>query len=719
MAGLYLNLNCILRFAICLHLSVLGIAAQAPQRPTPEQDEVIRVFTDLVQTDFMVFDKAGRFVEGLKRENFQLTVDGNPMPIHSSDLIKAGAANEEAKLASARGETPKAGASPAAPPDRGRPIFFFVDDLHLTASSLDQTSKLLLRFIDQDLKQNDEAQIASASGRLGFLQQLTDNKAVMRKAVERLRVRSRSGRDLDHPPMSEFEALQVSRGDRDALEYFIGYLMRNRMMTRPSAEAEVNRRAALILEIAASSATTTLASLEAYVRAWGKLPGRKLVFLVSDGFFIDTRHSNTTERMRAIISAAARSGVVIYSIDARGLIATLNDASSQPAIDRTHRLQRARMGEIGQAQDVLNSLARDTGGRALFDNNNLHLAVENGLRETSKYYVVAWRPGRAGNTANRFRQMALTVIGRPDLTVRVRRGFLDVEPSPKKTNEAIASKAPEQPNETKLRDAIVTTQLNREIPISLSLNYFDAPTEGMTLSVSMQIPREFLPFETDVEKSGQIHLAGAVFDDQGQSKGGFRERITVRAAAGASEPGRDLAYTHNLLLQPGLYQVRVAALDVGSGHLGSTNSWVEIPDLAKRDFAVSSLLVGERAKPDIAETMGDIATLPDSIFLKVDRRFRRKALLRYVVFIYNATLSASQSKPDVVAQVQVLRDDQPVAATPLKQVVMDGTGDARRIPYAAELPLDDFPPGQYVLQFTAIDRIAKRSASQRVRFEVH
>jgi VWFA-related protein len=716
MARSYLNFNCVLRFAICLHFSFLGLAAQVP-RPEAEQDEVVRVFTDLVQTDFMVLDKAGRFVEGLKREDFQLTVDGNAVPIRFFDLIKSGTPNEEAQLAAARGETPKAGAGAPALQDRGRPIFFFVDDLHLTASSLDQTSKLLLRFIDQDLKQNDEAQIASASGRLGFLQQLTDNKAVLRKAVERLRVRGRSARDLEHPPMSEFEALQVDRGDRDAFEFFVGYLMQNRMMSRPTAEAEVRRRAAMILEQVASSTTTTLSSLEAFVKAWGKLPGRKLVFLVSDGFFIDTKHSNTTERMRSIISAAARSGVVIYSIDARGLIATLNDASRPPAIDRTHRMERARIGEIGQSQDVLNALARDTGGRALFDNNNLHLAVENGLRETSKYYVVAWRPERAGNNASRFRQVSLTVIGRSDLTVRVRRGFLDVEPT-KKTNESASSKAPKDP-ETRLKEAIVTTQSNREIPISLSLNYFNGPNEGMALSVSMQIPREFLPFESDPEKAAQIYLAGAVFDDQGQSKGAFRERITVRTAPGAREPQRDLAFTHKVLLPPGLYQVRVAALDLGSGHIGGTNSWVEIPDLAKREFALSSLLVGERAKSDSADTQVNNAALPDSIFLKVDRRFRREALLRYVVFIYNAAVSASQSKPDVVAQVQVLRNGQPVAATPLKHVALDGAGDSQRIPYAAELPLDDFPPGQYVLQFTAIDRIAKRSASQRVRFEVH
>jgi hypothetical protein len=46
-------------------------------QPQPSQDEeVVRISSDLVQTDVMVFDKSGKFVEGLKPEHFELKVDG-------------------------------------------------------------------------------------------------------------------------------------------------------------------------------------------------------------------------------------------------------------------------------------------------------------------------------------------------------------------------------------------------------------------------------------------------------------------------------------------------------------------------------------------------------------------------------------------------------------------------------------------------------------------
>ena len=41
-----------------------------------------------------------------------------------------------------------------------------------------------------------------------------------------------------------------------------------------------------------------------------------------------------------------------------------------------------------------------------------------------------------------------------------------------------------------------------------------------------------------------------------------------------------------------------------------------------------------------------------------------------------------------------------------------------RIPYAAEMALDTFPAGRYVLQITVIDRAAKTSATRRARFSV-
>src|SRR5918994_577479 len=90
---------------LCLVLACSILNAQTPEPSKQEPAEVLRVFTELVQTDVMVFDKQGRFVNGLTKDNFELKIDGKPKPIAFFETITSGSASEEAQLAAARGQS--------------------------------------------------------------------------------------------------------------------------------------------------------------------------------------------------------------------------------------------------------------------------------------------------------------------------------------------------------------------------------------------------------------------------------------------------------------------------------------------------------------------------------------------------------------------------------------------------------------------------------------
>jgi hypothetical protein len=85
----------ILLLTVALHAAA---AAQTPQ-PSPALPDVLRVNTELVQSDVMVFDKQGRVVNGLQRAQFELTVDGKPQPISLIEEVRAGTAKERIQLA--------------------------------------------------------------------------------------------------------------------------------------------------------------------------------------------------------------------------------------------------------------------------------------------------------------------------------------------------------------------------------------------------------------------------------------------------------------------------------------------------------------------------------------------------------------------------------------------------------------------------------------------
>src|SRR5437868_10369642 len=121
-----------LTLSLCAALLACGAAAAQTSQPTPpakSQDDVVRVYTELVQTDVMVFDKQGRFIDGLTKENFELHIDGKPRPIEAFERITAGS-DEETQLAAARGATTVNIKRPV-PLDRGRIVFFYLDDFHM------------------------------------------------------------------------------------------------------------------------------------------------------------------------------------------------------------------------------------------------------------------------------------------------------------------------------------------------------------------------------------------------------------------------------------------------------------------------------------------------------------------------------------------------------------------------------------------------------------
>ena len=208
----------------------------------------------------MVFDAQGKFVDGLTRDNFELRVDGKPVPITFFERVEAGAGKEEAQWLAAREQrVPKE----PAPTSYGRKVLFFVDDIHLSPTSVTQARSLISKYIDREQTENDEAQIVSASGRIGFFQQLTDNKIVLRHALERLTHYQRTGKDYDHPPMSQYHAFQIDRGDTETLNYFVDEMIKqNRLLTRPVATELVRNRAANMMRQSSHWVLKTLSALD-------------------------------------------------------------------------------------------------------------------------------------------------------------------------------------------------------------------------------------------------------------------------------------------------------------------------------------------------------------------------------------------------------------------------------------------------------------------------
>jgi VWFA-related protein len=684
------------------------------QKPSQQLEDILRINTELVQTGVTVLDKQGRFIDGLRRDQFELTVDGKPQPISFFEQVRTGSTRERAQFALLDRKSPREVEPATSINEVGRIIVFFVDDLHLSLDSLGRTRRMLAQFIENEMNDNDRVAIASTSGDVGFLQQFTDSKSVLKAAAGRLTHHPYNTRDMADvtTPMTEFMALTIERkDDPGVLDFYIEECLRQAYplkYTRAACEVEVKNRARLTLLQAGSVTLNTYASLESLMRSSSLLPGRKLVFFISDGFLLDTgpRNADPRGRLSQITDGALRAGVVIYTIDARGLFSGQLDATNNIPFDRENRLESASLREAPASQDALNALASDTGGRALRNQNYFDRWVNKILAETSDYYLLAWRPNNQEQTAGAFKSIAVSIIDHPEYTVRLPRGFLRANAAAPPKSSA-AAETPLQPHQ-ELQQALTSLRPKREIPNALSVIYLDTPEHGPVITASVQIANHALTYEAvDGKQLAAVEVAGVIVNDHGKPAASFQTRLSINAQA--SQSGFTI-YNYRAPISPGLYQVRIATRDNKSGQVGSAQQWIEIPNLALKRLSASSLILGVQ-NVGLAPAGGGGTS---QVQFSVDHRFARNGRLRFITFIYNAAPGLDgKSTLNISLQVRILRNGQIVRTLPLQRVI--ASPDLARIPWESDVLLETLPPGEFTLEVTVTDEIAKMSASQQTR----
>jgi VWFA-related protein len=571
-----LTLNALLLALVCSQQIFAQVRPQTPQRE--QTDDVVRVKTELVQTDVTVVDKRGRLVGGLKADDFELRVDSKLQPLAFFEEVLAGSVDEEKQLTAARKGDATAATRLQKPSttetDRGRIIFFFVDDVHLKADSLSRARSVLNHFVENKMMAKDRVAVVSTSGQIGFLQQLTDNKAVLREAIGRLNSKYNPETTASKVSISEVDAnLIANQGDRGLFAYLVEATMREFQNGTLSATTMVTNRVREINAESRLAELDTLSRLENLIRSSAPLRGRKLLFFISDGFVVDTKRSNGSDVMRRVVSEAARVGVVVYSLSTRPYsLGPGTDVSQNGYPDFSPRTATRSLAESKMPQEPLETLAEETGGRSYSNPSALDDGVDEALNESAAYYLLAWRPDDENQRAGKSR-LKVVVKDRPDLRVRMRRHFFDF-----RENQAVAKRAESTINaaDEDLKRALASLYPRRDLSPSISASFVNTADKGTVLNVSMQIDGESLSFDdAGGKQQAVVDVWGVAVDDRGQFSS-FKQKLDIPREVLAKD-GRFIKWRQALPLPPGLYQVRVAFRDRQTGRTGSAMTWIEIP----------------------------------------------------------------------------------------------------------------------------------------------
>ena len=679
-------------------LAFSSVWSQSQRKPSQEEpDEVVRITTALVQTDVVVTDKNDHPITDLKLEDFDLYENGKKQDIKFMEFVST----EEGRRA--EGERPAA-LPPGAEIPRDlsakevkRVVAFVVDDLTIPFADLATVRTLLRNFVDTEMRDGDLVAIIRTVGGKGLLQQFTSDKQLLRRAISQLNVATNPYMQFDNPGQQRFTSIPTAT---DAAEGGEGNFEDMGLTNTSDPNDEFQRLFRGLMSL--TTANFVISSLK-------EIPGRKSLVIISGGIPIfetannGSAYSNVSYLLNRLSDNAVRAGVVINTMDPRGLKASTGVASfvDTPGRSALGGPQDPTFGRGGGSDEMfglplagaaehlgLDTVAKATGGVSVINTNNFKAGLDKVLARSQSYYMLAYTP--AERFDNKFRKLEIKVK-RDGARVYAHRGYVaraDTARETRTKEEAIAA-------------AVTAPIAKRDIDVSANLELKPSTTKnGNQLDIHLRIDPSRLNFTQTADGHYQtsFDVVGFVYDQLGRVRGGFSETINTNLTPSNYQEAlkTGLTYSANTELPAGAFQIRAVVREAASGATGTVAHYVEIPDLSNGRLAMSSIFLFA-ADPSQPKS--------PPVALRAVRQLTHKQDLRYAALAYNAknTGAASELKAKVIiSQGSAILYQEPDAA-----VTVSGNSPATKI---GQIALAKVPAGRYVLTVVFTDPLADKKA---------
>ena len=660
-------------------------AQTTPPQTTPsdDKDDVVKITTNLVQIDAVV-TKDGKPVTGLTADDFEIYEDGHKQAITSFAYISNVGAKPATTLEKPREKTAGSLVPPPPPITRDAPrrtIALVVDDLGLSAESMSDARRALRKFVAEQMQPNDLVAILRTGIQVGALQQFTNDKRLLNRAVDQLRwnLCSRVGINVLRP---------VGAPNYAGCAY---------------------------------SYYSTLSQLRSIVDAMGQLPGRKSLILISDSVPIQSQelqpyeYENVPELagddwvyrrgLNKIAERAIRSSVVIYSVDTQGLQVTGPTAADQ--FSGNMNQMTAQMRNVISTRSRLlqdrraggDMLARQTGGFQVRNSNDFQLGRI--VEDQSGYYLLGYRP--TDETFNKRFHHIKAKIKKSGMSVRTRFGFYGV------SEDDVKLRLPSPAQMTNL--ALMSPFGAQNLEFELASFFTNDKTQGSLVRSFIYLDANDLTFKpVNDRQQTSLEIHGVIFGDNGIPL----EKVTHGVTLNLRENEYERAKREGLRLRfdmparrPGAYQVRIAIREGYSYKIGSAGQYVAVPDLNSNRLALSGVVL-----QGLDASAQDAAMTSPAV-----RRYRVNSDLYFAFVIYNGS-------PNLLMQTKLFRDGKSVKSSPESAVDVANQPDPNRMVITNVMRLTpDLEPGNYYLQVVITDKTAKDKdkqppATQWVDFEI-
>ena len=693
--------------------SVSGQTNPTPT-PTPENEEVIRISSDLVLVDALVLDKEGKQVKNLTPEDFEIYQDGKLQKITNFSYI-------DGKTLSATVPQKEKNKRLIPPPpvnfssNRGRIITFVIDDGNCLAdpASLSTARNGVKDFIDNKIIPGDRVAIYRTQRGSNLLQMYTSNKEVLKRVVNKVRWFPSRCQSAFDDAENLILLKQVDGG---------------------STTAESEETKAFKKDVAdderGNQVQGTFGVLNFVIDRLRVLPERKIIFFVSQGIPVDIsnrRYDGILTSLREIADKASRASVAFYSIDSKGLrppgfISAADDVSARTlgANDDREILKEARTSETRALNSGMAYLADQTGGEFIRRKNFLEDGFEKVLEKETGYYLLGYQPDGDTFKGRKFHQIKIK-LKRDDLNISSRKGFFGQEQK---------AKTPIYKNtDSPLYQAIASPFQDDGIDLRLTTMVQNNSDKGSYIRTLFHIKGEDLTFkdETNGMKKVTLDVVAVAMNEKGRVAGEFNRtypiRIPKQGVAVVRQNGLDFL-TDIPIKNSGFYSLRIAVRDENSKRLGSAGDYVRIRKKKDKKFSISNLLttaITNQGKPFIPKKRAMNASFAPVFSTSVPsvRQYKAGVPFAYIYNINNARINRASGKPNLTSQFRIYKDGILLLESKETAVELEKQTDISRIEDYGLLRLNqNASSGSYVLQLIIRDKTAKKASAEWIDFEI-
>jgi len=536
-----------------------------------------KVRVNLVLVRVVVRDNQGKVVTNLRREDFQLFDNRKPQAItffstetpESQALRPAAtlAANEESAV------TPEEVQIAAKKlPQRFVGVLF--DDVHMSMQDTTVVRDAATRLFGA-LAPSDRVAMFSASGQ--FHLNFTADHELLAKSLYSLVPRPTTGGAGFHdcPEVTYYQAdLIQNKSDSQALAVAAEDAVQcafNGDETK-IAQANVMAQTASMRSLSLGDQETEFAyrHVEEAIKQLSAMPGQRVMVFVSPGFIPSTLWSETSD----LIDRASHAGIVINTIDARGLYTDdlLGDIADPPRDSpRTSGFKSSYRVAAQMAQDqVLEELAHGTGGTFFHNRNDLDEGLREAVAAPPLSYLLGFSPQNL-KVDGRFHGLKVSLTSKQKYSIQARNGYYAPKTIP---NPVEAAKQ-------EIREAIFSQEELHDVPVDLQTQFFKKDASSARLSVLTHFDLKSIHFRKEEGRNADIlTIATAIFDDNGNFVTGGEKTVQMKLLDTTynrlSRSGLTLKSSYDV--KPGTYMVRLVVRDGDGAQMAARNGAVVIPN---------------------------------------------------------------------------------------------------------------------------------------------